>query len=89
MKLTQILKIILAEEQGVVGIDEQMGKREEESEEKANQVIEAKRLLELTQWSTSCAVQGLEFGIEVDPLFPGQHMLQTLQVLNFITCMIL
>lgn len=62
MKLTQILKIILAEEQGVVGIDEQMGKGEEETEEKANQVIEAKRLLELTQWSTGSAVQGLEFG---------------------------
>lgn len=77
MKLTQILKIILAEEQGVVGIDEQMGKGEEETEEKANQVIEAKRLLELTQWSTGSAVQGLEFGIEAGPSFPGQHMLQT------------
>lgn len=89
MKLTQILKIILAEEQGVVGIDEQMGKGEEESEEKANQVIEAKRLLELTQWSTGSAVQGLEFGIEVGPSFPGQHLLQTLQGLSFIACMIL
>lgn len=89
MKLTQILKIILAEEQGVVGIDEQMGKREEEREEKANQVIEAKRLLEMTQWSTGSAVQGLEFGLEVDPLFPGPHMLQTLQGLDFIACVVL
>lgn len=60
-----------------MGIDEQMGKGEEETEEKANQVIEAKRLLELTQWSTGSAVQGLEFGIGVGPSFPGQHMLQT------------
>lgn len=89
MKLTQILKIILPEEQGVVGIEEQMDKGEEESEEKANQVIEAKRLLELTQWSTGGAVQGFEFGIEVGPSFPGQHVIQTLQGLSSIACVIL
>lgn len=89
MKLTQILKIILAEEQGVVGIDEQMGKGDEETEEKANQVIEAKRLLELTQWSTGSAVQGLEFEIEVGSSFPGQHMLQASEGLSFTACITL
>lgn len=43
----------------------------------------------MTQWSTGSAVQGLEFGLEVDPLFPGPHMLQTLQGLDFIAYVIL
>lgn len=55
-----------------------MGKEERELEEKSNWVIEAKRLLVLTQWSTGKVHARMAHETEAGPFFPGSYQFRNI-----------